>query len=240
MTTRTVLKDETVAVDTIPNGQMAASAPAPVEITRPAPTGSAGSAPATGPAIARRDNLLGPDAQRQVHSFLAQPGWKFGWKSHPKRDAYSFWHKHFAGVFLPEHPDKVDANIHDCAGELQDKAPILYNFWQGLHAGLLKRHRLVRCYANAFAYGCDGSLHVDATSPKNFTSIWYANLQWNADWGGETVFFNTERTDIVAAVYPQPNRLVMFPGTIPHVARGVARSCPDLRITLMFKTEIDQ
>jgi SM-20-related protein len=217
------------------------TATAPVEVTRSAPTGSAKQAPATGPAIARRDNILAPDAQRRVHNFLAQPGWEFGWKSHPKRDVYSFWHKHFAGALLPDHDrDKPGATIYDCAGELQDKAPILHIFWQGLHAGLLKRHTLVRCYANAFAYGCDGTLHTDSTSPKSFTTIWYANLQWNANWGGETVFFNAERTDIVAAVYPQPNRLVVFPGTIPHAARGVARSCPDLRITLMFKTEIDR
>jgi SM-20-related protein len=55
---------------------------------------------------------------------------------------------------------------------------------------------------------------------------------------GETVFFNQEETDIIASIYPKPNRLVMFQGTIPHTARGVSRICPVLRITLMFKTEL--
>ncbi|MDB5411241.1 MAG: hypothetical protein JWL84_6153 [Rhodospirillales bacterium] len=27
-------------------------------------------------------------------------------------------------------------------------------------------------------------------------------------------------------------------GTIPHAARGVARTCPAMRMTLMFKTEV--
>jgi SM-20-related protein len=49
--------------------------------------------------------------------------------------------------------------------------------------------------------------------------------------------FNPEKTDIIAAVYPQPNRLAVFRGSLPHVARGVARICPVLRITLMFKVE---
>jgi SM-20-related protein len=31
---------------------------------------------------------------------------------------------------------------------------------------------------------------------------------------------------------------VVFPGLIPHVARGVSRTCPMLRITLMFKTRL--
>jgi SM-20-related protein len=28
----------------------------------------------------------------------------------------------------------------------------------------------------------------------------------------------------------------VFKGNIPHLARGVSRTCPVLRITLMFKT----
>ena len=56
--------------------------------------------------------------------------------------------------------------------------------------------------------------------------------------GGETVFFNREKTDIIACVYPKPNRLVIFRGNFPHVARGVSRTCPALRIALMFKTEL--
>jgi hypothetical protein len=36
----------------------------------------------------------------------------------------------------------------------------------------------------------------------------------------------------------QTDRLVIFRGNYPHVARGVSRTCPALRITLMFKTEL--
>ena len=54
---------------------------------------------------------------------------------------------------------------------------------------------------------------------------------------GETVFFNPNRDEILAAsVYPKPNRLAIFPGTIPHVARPMSSRANDLRITLMFKT----
>ena len=50
--------------------------------------------------------------------------------------------------------------------------------------------------------------------------------------------FNQEETDILASIYPKPNRLLIFSGIVPHVARGVSRICPVLRITLMFKTEL--
>jgi SM-20-related protein len=50
------------------------------------------------------------------------------------------------------------------------------------------------------------------------------------------VFFTQDGSDILASIYPKPNRLIVFPGAIPHVARGISRTCPKLRITLMFKT----
>ena len=61
-------------------------------------------------------------------------------------------------------------------------------------------------------------------------------MSWHPNYAGETVFFNDEGTDIIGTVYPRPNRMVLFSGSIPHVARGVSRVCPELRITLMFKT----
>jgi len=126
---------------------------------------------------------------------------------------------------------------YDCADELQRKAPLLHTFWSGLAKTALKGHTLVRCYANGHTFGSDGSLHTDSVSPRSFTSIYYPHDRWSPNWGGETVFFNREETDIVASIYPKPNRLLIFQGAIPHVARGVSRICPVLRVTLMFKTE---
>jgi len=107
-----------------------------------------------------------------------------------------------------------------------------------LSAGLLRGHRLIRCYANGHTYGCDGAGHTDAKEPHNYTSVYYPHKFWRPDWAGETVFFNPDKTDIIGCVYPKPNRMVVFDGRIPHVARGVSRICPALRVTLMFKTDM--
>jgi SM-20-related protein len=184
------------------------------------------------------DNLLKPESQTAIYAFLTQPGWQFGWKSNPQRDTFSFWHKHFAGTIHPDHvPKDGKEKAYDCAAELERNAPLLHAMWRQLEASILKDHVLVRCYANAHAYGGDGTLHTDSISTKSHTVIYYPHKRWAPDWGGETVFFNQEKSDVAATVYPKPNRLVAFRGTVPHVARGVARSCPMLRITLMFKTE---
>jgi SM-20-related protein len=68
--------------------------------------------------------------------------------------------------------------------------------------------------------------------------VYYPHHSWHPDWGGDTVIFNQEKTDIIGCVYPRSNRMLIFDGTIPHVARGVSRICPVLRVTLMFKTDM--
>jgi SM-20-related protein len=189
--------------------------------------------------ITRVDNVLRDDQRGAVYDFLREPGWKFGWKSRRKVDEFSFFHKHFAGYVRAENsaPDQK-ADHYDCADELQCNAPLIYGLWLGLQKTAMKGRTLMRCYANGLGFGSDGTLHTDSRVPNSFTSIYYPHDRWSPNWGGETVFFTHEDGDIIASVYPKPNRLVLFNGTIWHVARGVSRMCPVLRITLMFKTEV--
>ena len=183
------------------------------------------------------DDVLPDERREEIYEYLsdpkAVPGWEWGWRSNRKKDALRFWHKHFAGA-----RGSASKLAYDCDEELKTNAPLVWCFWDDLWRVLFPDHRLVRCYANGLQYGSDGTLHTDSDVDWSFTSVYYPHKEWSPDWGGETVFFNKEKTDILGVSYPKPNRLVMFPGTVQHVARGVSRTCPVLRITLMFKTEI--
>jgi SM-20-related protein len=190
--------------------------------------------------ITRLDNVLREDQRKAIYDFLRESGWKFGWESRPDA-SYPFWHKHFAGHVQSDHPASQRRDEpYDCADELRGNASALHALWDGLNTTVLKGHMLVRCHADGFAYGSVGSLQTDSASPNSFTTIYHPHDRWSPNWGGETVFFDQEEGDIVASVYPKPNRLVVFPGVIPHVARGVSRICPVLRITLFFKTVLRQ
>lgn len=179
-----------------------------------------------------------PDPNRQalnnfLHGNTDLSGWKFGWKSRSSEDSFSFWHRHFAGYRKTE--EQHDA--YDCEPEIQ-QFPLIHEFWRFLASGLLRGHRLIRCYANGHTYGSDGTVHTDTTLPQTYTCVYYPHQAWNPDWGGETMFFMRDKSDVLGCVYPKPNRMVMFDGRIPHVARGVSRLCPVLRVTLMFKTDM--
>jgi SM-20-related protein len=180
------------------------------------------------------DNVLPQHAHSQVFDLLYGPGWQFGWKSHTNRDMFSFWHKQFAGTLKPDHDGTKQFN---CATELGQRSPLLFEFWRHLSGTILKGHTIVRCYANAYPYGSEGTLHTDSINPNSYTAVYYPNPRWSPNWGGETVIFNREENEIVSCVYPKPNRLLVFNGMMPHIARGVSRTCPVLRITLMFKTQ---
>lgn len=193
-------------------------------------------------ALSVKDNLLSKEAQGKVIEYVCDGWFKWGWSSNTKTDVYSFWHKHYAGTLGTDHPGKTFDKPYDCADELKELHPLLHQFWQFLSSaatirpGPLVGHTLVRCYANAYPYGSEGSIHTDSVSPKSFTTIYYPHERWSPNWAGETVFFNKEETDVIACVYPKPNRLLTFMGTIPHVARGVSRTCPHNRVTFMMKT----
>jgi SM-20-related protein len=178
------------------------------------------------------DGLFSEPQRAHVHNFLCgdAAGWIFGWKSSSRKDRFAFWHKHFAG-------HRKGVAPYDCADELKRNAPLLHAIWGGLSRSLFNGHALIRCYANAQSYGSDGTLHRDSKSPTSYTAVYYPHEIWKPDWAGETLVFNDDATDVVAAIYPRPNRLCVFNGHAPHVARGVSRTCPKLRVTLMFKTE---
>ncbi len=171
--------------------------------------------------------------------FLQAPGWDFGWKSHSRTDVYSFWHKHFAGYKKSDKFSAADGRWPppDCSEELSRNSHLIFQFWWLLRDTLLKGHSLVRCYANGMPFGSEGTVHTDSSSPTSYTSGYYRHRAWQPNWAGESAILTKDRDDIVASIYPKPNRLLIFRGDIPHVARAVSRTCPSLRVTLMFKTE---
>jgi len=187
--------------------------------------------PATGLQV--HDRFLPRDVQERVLALLKAPGWAFGAFSDAAPEASRYWYKHFAGYVKTGLEERDPAQIE---AELRANAPLIGEVWSRIKASVLPGHELTRCYANGYPAGAEGGLHVDSNIPTHFTAIYYPHLSWRPNDAGETLLFNQAGDEIIAAIYPRPNRLAAFPGVIPHVARGVSRTCTQLRITLMFKT----
>lgn len=185
------------------------------------------------PIIRVYDNVLDSSTQRDLLLFLRAPGWTYGAYSADAPNPPRYWYKHFAGLNR-DSGEVLDPVVFE--RQLELVAPPVARMWRHLEAGPMSGHTLARCYANGYPFGSEGSVHYDSDVPSHWTAIYYPHLEWSPDYAGETVFFDSDRTDIIASAYPRPNRLVVFRGIIPHVARAITRACPELRITLMFKT----
>ena len=92
-----------------------------------------------------------------------------------------------------------------------------------------------RAYVNCSVYGDSYYAHRDcAENEQHVTALYYANLEWHLDWGGETIYYNDER-DAEVVVPPRAGRLVIARGAMLHRGNVPTRSCYEERYTLAYK-----
>jgi len=94
-------------------------------------------------------------------------------------------------------------------------------------------------FLNGQSHGQDGEIHRDWESPgEGFTFVVFMNTTWESSWQGEAVFYDESHTAIRWSVIPEPGRLVVFDGSIPHWGRAPARRYTGLRLTLAYHTTL--
>ncbi len=175
------------------------------------------------------DGLIPKELQDKLTAIVQKPIWAYGWKSNSEKDRYSFWHTHFAGGDLNSRVD--------CAAQLQQNHPAIFQLWDLLSKTILQDHVPLRAYGNAHTFGTEGYIHVDNRDTDNyFSTIIYTNEDWKAFWGGETMFYTLDEKDIIKAAAALPFRITSFPGHIPHKANAPSRDCPQLRTAIVFKS----
>jgi hypothetical protein len=91
--------------------------------------------------------------------------------------------------------------------------------------------RLGRVYANFNLYGEMHYEHIDG--PYTITALYYANVEWERSWHGETFF--CDRGEAAFVVCPVPGRLVVFDGRLEHRGSPPSRDCYEPRLTIALK-----
>lgn len=100
-----------------------------------------------------------------------------------------------------------------------------------------QRFQVYRAYTNYAGYGDMLFTHTDCMpGAGELTALWFVAERWDIEWGGETLFFNSDG-DAEFVVSPRPGRLVMFNGELRHCGRPPNRICTEPRYTLAFKLE---
>jgi hypothetical protein len=97
-----------------------------------------------------------------------------------------------------------------------------------------ERYKPQRAYINHSVYGDAYHMHRDLSAT---TVLYYANLAWETDWGGETIYFD-DNNDAQIVVSPMRGRLVVARGAILHRATVPTRDCPVERLTIAYKLRL--
>lgn len=83
---------------------------------------------------------------------------------------------------------------------------------------ILEKHGLKkpdRYWTLLSTYLSQYQFHIDSKEKGDKTFLYYANIQWHKDWGGETLFCN-DKGELEIAVEFKPNRVVIFDNHIEH------------------------
>jgi len=92
-----------------------------------------------------------------------------------------------------------------------------------------------RAYVNCSVFGDSYYTHRDCSpQERHVTALYYANLEWQLDWGGETIYYNDD-DDAELVILPRPGRLVVARGAVLHRGCVPTRSCHEERYTLAYK-----
>jgi Rps23 Pro-64 3,4-dihydroxylase Tpa1-like proline 4-hydroxylase len=75
-------------------------------------------------------------------------------------------------------------------------------------------------------------VYFSHTHKNQWSILYYANLDWRPEWGGETLFYNDDQSEIFYASVYTPQRLIFFDGEIPHTIRQQTYVAPHYRFTV--------
>jgi hypothetical protein len=130
----------------------------------------------------------------------------------------------------------VSGAVSDISPQMLASEPFfseMRRFGEEMFAG--EKFDLERVYVNSAVYGDVYFPHRDCLANlNNITVLYYGNLVWHSDWGGETVFYN-ENLDAEVVVSPRPNRVLVSRGAIPHRGGVPSRICHQERYTIAYK-----
>ena len=180
------------------------------------------------------DDFLTEVEESEINALLKGEVWRYNW---PNYEALPFvrpcWHVFIAGKGRP----LGQSSLEELRGNQS------WGFLTGVWERTLALHKfkvtLLGVYANGQTFGQDTIIHRDNKVHPGLTIIVFCNEYWPTSWGGELVFYDDTKENIIKAVLPKSRRVVVFDGRIPHAARSPSVKCDQVRMTLAFKTIIE-
>jgi len=158
------------------------------------------------------DDLVAPSYREQIYGYVQDSFFKIGNQdgSVIETSPHQYMYSEYSGE------DLINSKFFEAV--------------QGTEVGeLLNTHKIARVLVNLSVPSDSNFLHThhDCT-----VVLYYVNTRWDADWAGETVFYNDSKTEVTQAVNIKPGRVVVFDGNMHHSVRPQSHIAPHYRFTL--------
>jgi Rps23 Pro-64 3,4-dihydroxylase Tpa1-like proline 4-hydroxylase len=97
----------------------------------------------------------------------------------------------------------------------------------------------VKAWVTATTHLTDYNFHLDDRSLNAKTFLYYTNDTWSDEWGGETLFKNSNN-EVEIAVSCKPNRMVVFHSHIGHKPSNLSINSDLYRFILVMQFKPNQ
>jgi hypothetical protein len=99
------------------------------------------------------------------------------------------------------------------------------------------KYAINRSYVNYATHGTVDLIHEDCAYyiKDNFTILQFGNFYWTSNWHGETVFYDSNMSEILFSCSLKPGRIIVFDSSIPHSARQPSKIAEYPRYTIAMK-----
>lgn len=158
------------------------------------------------------DDVLPLQLRDHIFSFVANSHYKIGWRDGAQEKAIS--HRFLHSTYSEE-----DTNNCGLLPFLTGTPNIAKHF---------KNKKLEKSIVNLSVPSDTNFVHAH---PESLVILYYANLDWENHWFGETLFFSENLKNIELASPYTPGRIIIFDGSIPHTIRPQSVSADHYRFT---------
>jgi hypothetical protein len=165
-----------------------------------------------GYAIDVYDDLFTLAERTQFYNYISNSSFKFGWEDTSEIEYGNY--RYFYSSY--NNKDRENLGIFDSLSRYDDLNYTLHQY--NITKSIVNLSIPVNTYFN--------HSHVE-----DKVLLYYANLRWKEEWGGETLFYDDSLNDILFASPFTPGRVILFDGQIPHTLRPQAGSAPHFRFT---------
>jgi hypothetical protein len=178
------------------------------------------------------DDVLSNEDQKKIYDHLNTCSWRI-FKTQLNNVDF-----HFTSVFynnlmgIPEEYDIFAQNhkpIH-----------VLYEKFVETIQPHIGKYEATSIYANCKPYGLNSYLHIDG---GDYTFIYYANLEWDAQWEGGTSIYEKDEEghlDCVRYISYKPNRLIVLPSHMLHRGMPVDRNAFGPRFIVVARGVVNE